>query len=1004
MLSGLSEPQVRILGFILGPVIVVVSTLTAYYFGGYPLAVLTSIVSIVTLAVLVRALTPPWFGRSKSQIYSLLILSTTAIAILAPAAILEPIIEHVYTAAGLSPPKALEFWQRCIVLIIVAISIIALNFVWASQQITAPSEVAPAEATSPFHAEGYRQLRDEFCRYMIGVLDQYDRDVNWCDSDYTTLTAEVEMERRGGQQPRVVRDLVKAIQTDRDSRAFTLLGEPGSGKSVSLRRLTRSLYVQTRQTGIVPVYVNLREWDGPPEPSDEDVPKFIMRQLRLQSGRSGMRFLDTWFDLMLERGLFFFILDSFDEMPAILDSDDASTRLNRISQSFDRFFNDLHRCRGIISSRIYRQPRGFRSRRLTIRPFQEEQVIQAMRRWFIGSGIDARHAVLQLIRTRPELGNAIRNPFSADLVSQYILKNSGQLPDSYFAVFEDYVNRRLAEDSVALQELRVSSDSVVAMATRIAWTMYSSGTGLEVERTSLATLVPEPDLDRHIDALKMSRLARVGGARGQMFSFAHRRVAEFFVVRSIIINHGVVPLSSIPEDSRWRDCLAIYCAVGPADDCERIANHAWSVIQASRDQLLTGDVFNSRPAVHCLRFLVEAFRGRLECIASFHSELSTLLMLLLLKRDILVRKIAAESLCLACESEREMGLIIALKLGPSWIADSAIRSCRHMGHVGDYVSSAVRQFLYTLSASEVIRKYGALSFTFSLSSSFRSVLWALRVDVLSLMFLWILWGYAAMIEVATFDYTINAAGTKSFHDAVFYLFPSVLLFFGPVVIEFYVARKRVTQENPRFRGFVWRSGFDTSVRMSLVWYLITRADTIGFTRSFGLVALLMLRDMWERLPKRVPEPKQIWNSAKSGLILILGLAIILTALLGVGFLLTRVFGGSFAFYLPFLASLIMLYSFLGPAKAAAIEAMERFKDRRLLSQLAPPDMVSREWVFAVSERLHSSAGRRHFLELLLTRSVQVFGAQQKPPTILLLDEKVGELFARLEERWIGLEQ
>ncbi len=210
-----------------------------------------------------------------------------------------------------------------------------------------------------------------------------------------------------------------------------------------------------------------------------------------------MRFLDNWFDPMLERGLFFFILDSFDEMPAILDFDDASTRLQRISQAFDRFFNDLHRCRGVLSSRLFRQPRGFRGRRLTLRPFQEEQIVAAMKRWFLGSGIDAKQTVIQLLKLRPEFATILGNPFSADLVSQFILKNSGQLPENYFAIFEDYVNRRLAEDSAAMGELRVESKDVVAIATRIAWAMYSSSAGLEVDRAYLLTAVLEPECDRY---------------------------------------------------------------------------------------------------------------------------------------------------------------------------------------------------------------------------------------------------------------------------------------------------------------------------------------------------------------------------------------------------------------------------------------------------------------------------------------------------------------------------
>jgi len=114
---------------------------------------------------------------------------------------------------------------------------------------------------------------------MVTVLDRIDEEVNWSDNDFTKLEAEIVMDQHGASRSKIVSDLIQAIRKDHLSRAFILIGDPGSGKSVSLRHLARELYVAVPSTNIVPVYVNLREWDGPQEPTDSDIVDFISRYL-----------------------------------------------------------------------------------------------------------------------------------------------------------------------------------------------------------------------------------------------------------------------------------------------------------------------------------------------------------------------------------------------------------------------------------------------------------------------------------------------------------------------------------------------------------------------------------------------------------------------------------------------------------------------------------------------------------------------------------------------------
>ncbi len=1057
MIDRLSEPQVRTLGFIAGPIVVVVSTLFAYSLGSYSLAVIVAIFAFSVVAVSSHALTPPWFGRTRAQIYSLAVLSTTAIAVLAPDTLWVPIIEALFKSFGLQPPTVPDFRERSFVLLILAFAVITLNFFWYRQKIAPPSNVAPNEVDSQFNNSGYQTLRNEFCNYMVSQLDQYDRDVHWSDSDYQPLEAEIEIERQGALRPKVVNNLIRAIQNDHDSRAFLLLGDPGSGKSVSLRRLCRELYAQVRSTGIVPVYVNLREWDGPAEPSDQDVSSFVLRHLKFQSGRSGIRFLETWFEGMLDRGLFFFILDSFDEMPAVLDCDDASNRLQTISKGFDRFFNDLHHCRGVLSSRFFRQPRGFRGRRLTIRPFSETQVRKAMRRWLLGQPVDADQILLQLFREKPGFSSIVRNPFSADLVAQFLAHNPGQLPNSYFSVFEDYITRRLKEDTASLKELELAPDQVLSCATHIAWEMYrADDVGLDVEVNKLRQLVDDPGLERHLTALRISRLARLGGVRIQRFSFAHRRLAEFFVVRKLIIQATAIPLSSIPADSRWRDCLVVYCGIAPEANARSLAEFSWNTFRNAYALIKAGDLVASRPAIHCLRFLIDGFRGRLECTSSFQNELTTMLLEFLKYQDLLVAKIAAEGLCLVHDTAREEGLATAVERGIGWISETAIRSCRHFGTVGKRSQKAIETYIRTLPTDELFRRFADLSFSLSLSDGFHRIRAFLAFETFSIPIIWLIWagcllhlmliGLNPMVSYRSLTHTVEG----DFQILVITIAFTMIL--APIILEMILAYvvlsapmvtgksgsvpvgvRRVIYRIAGAPGSFIRStirlGFDTSVRIGVIisvayspiflHMLGNVADTKIITDSFLLPVLILGFLSWRffetavRLVLLFVAPKKLlhllatiwadipWKDIASaiGFIILFGAGIG-----GIGWLFYNLLGEKlFSVLLVVLSGVIVVPAVYALIRLIFFSCLAFSQDWKFLKVVEIPRTVTRPWVYQMCEALKSHWGRKRFLDVLLARGVRAEDAPIPLPDETRTNAELRERFAKLEERWLSLE-
>lgn len=53
---------------------------------------------------------------------------------------------------------------------------------------------------------------------------------------------------------------------------------------------------------------------------------------------------------MFENGRFFFVLDSFDEIPSVLDVDESSWLIDRLSSILYNFLAGAHESRGFILS------------------------------------------------------------------------------------------------------------------------------------------------------------------------------------------------------------------------------------------------------------------------------------------------------------------------------------------------------------------------------------------------------------------------------------------------------------------------------------------------------------------------------------------------------------------------------------------------------------------------------------------------------------------------------
>lgn len=634
------------------------------------------------------------------------------------------------------------------------------------------------------------RLRKLFGEQLIADVERLNREADWNDFFYTELEAEVEVDQyadfdndgaNGFLKVLVViqrsfrmllrgifrllpassirKNLVTAIIRS-PARAFLVIGDPGSGKTVSLRHLFLKLARQSARSknkhAIVPLYFNLKRLQVPPKNlTADEIHAWVRKELDAGQDRTMHEFLDTNFEAMLGQGQFFFLFDSFDEIPAVMDAHEEEATVRQYADALNRFLHAPHGCRGLVASRPYRSPKIFVGQRITILALSTRRVERALKRYLIQKMRLFNRIWHELLRGRDDLLHIARNPFYLSLLARYAKEEQG-LPERQFDLFEHFVQTRAETDAQRLEAFKLRPKQLLEQASLLAFALTSTpDLGLEATEEQIRTALRQfdrtnrwnpPQVHQLLEALRYSKLGRIAQddvSTSGTFSFVHRRFHEYFCTRYLRQHPEIAPIADLAADNRWREVLVLLCEVLPQEQLTTIFDIADPVLEAG----IAADPGTpaQRRAIETLRFLRDGFRSRLPDVPdTIRQRCAAFIRKQLEAGNLLDQKRAVESVVLADEEAAVELIETALQKDSIWLKETSIRSCRVLKTLPPEIGRSIRKYLFRRYLSlEIHRDFGFYSALFSSSPDLLHVGSFLRV---------LLWGSIIQFFLIAFTF------------------------------------------------------------------------------------------------------------------------------------------------------------------------------------------------------------------------------------------------------------
>lgn len=921
--------------------------------------------------------------------------------------------------------------------ILIAVTFVAYIWTVLLTRDTTAMSVHPEHPQGILGQKEYGDRLESFCRSLERNLNDIDTDSRWSNEFFVPVEAEVEIKGRKGYSKRRIVPLIKALKGYHHLRFFLLLGDPGSGKSVALRKLARDLLGEVKTTKRVPIYLNLRDWRTPPEWSatnmptatqvEKDLRDWIHRDLKDRLDQYAFQFLETYFEEMERQGRFFYLLDSFDEIAILLDVDESHALIDVFSEAIARLLDGAHHSRGVLSSRLFRKPTA----RLgapgvfEIRPLSNTRILDLAQK-----RITDPDALRKILSERPDLAQAARNPFTAVLLVEFIRaqrrgtglnSSTPRIPTNRGEIYQNHLTERLPYCRNQLNALDLTEDQFLTALERIATSMFQGKASFEINASQLSKLIEGTDNQDFIRVLTRARLIRASPADDARISFSHRRFAEYLSARGLLSGEIPLPVNDIPTDSLWRDTLVLYCEIAPEEEARMVANYCWQVIDEALSKMretpqdpISGEQQKDRqllsqwlPALHCIRFITDAYRSRLDLLNEFQTKMGAALNDIVTNQENpLVSKFAIEACGVLNENDTKEVLISAIKRNNLFISETALKACRYSINSEDRaLSKSLCEAIQHLPTFEFVRTFRDYHYEFSINRHL-----SIPKTYAALLFLqYVLFSSAIIASTLSFLITIASATGRDqnavLNDIAIPAF-TILALSVKLSDHTFLSDQKVTHHF--LVGFLITSPYADFVRQYIHNESLSQKIPATFALGFFIFNPTFLT--FETFFRDKGGPRfsclSLLKVVKSEVKGYIPVAAFLPLLSIPYFVITgldsdvswiRIICQAISFLFLSLCSLVTI---VGVIFLAIIPIL---KDFLYLHQInRPQEPFSRSWISEVYLRLESQKGKQSFVKSLRRISVTDEDWSSVPP--YNDDSRASVELARLDERWRGLDR
>jgi hypothetical protein len=543
-------------------------------------------------------------------------------------------------------------WVGVLVRAAVAISVslaVLRGIRWVLEQLASVGSHIKEVRTS-FHTDDNKLLevrqRQQFCTVLRSDLDVIAKAENWNDQWFTDLEAEVEAEGRYYRTPldflrnrrvsgyRKEPSLLRAIGRSAD-RCLLLVGEPGSGKSVALRHLARGLADHGTRSrsefSRVPLYVNLRELIDVPGSaiSVDRIQQFVLDNVRRGDADTAAYIREHWQDYK-HRGVWFFLFDSFDEIPAVLHSASGSAVVRDYTNAIRQFMDGMGACKGVLASREFKGPEAIPWQKLRIlaldAPRQDQLISNAL--------LSAEQQRLVHRHLAMSDGTIFRNPLFLSLLCRYVRDKNARPAHDYDLVYQQ-VERLARRDVDHLgTEYELNPDQLLQGAKILAALLAQDDRfGLAPRWEDLATATPFANTFGESALKLLAALVDVKIGRADVkeakpgdrrFAFSHRRYQETLFVDYLAHHPSEAPADLI-QNSKWREYAVTFLQSQSVETCSALLSQAarlltlWSARNPNPALPEFGGhgsyyTWNASDEVHALQLLHQGLTQRREGI------------------------------------------------------------------------------------------------------------------------------------------------------------------------------------------------------------------------------------------------------------------------------------------------------------------------------------------------------------------------------------------------------